>query len=153
MNVFIMDWQKVLDDVGLVDAEEVVKVRQRHAQMSECRAKIQQNYPHSIILALFYPQMDFADRWCWQQFGSPQGVCSDRYSEYPSCTETGEHQHTGKWQTHWWGKVGYDFGYNEYFFAQQADYEAFCAFIPQICFGELYDADTDKRFLDYLKQQ
>ena len=145
MNVSILTWQQVLQDVACCDstAEEL---NQAHAEMNAQRATLCKDYPFSIILALAYPQMDFANRWCWQQFGSPQGRCDDHQSEYPSCNETTpNHHHEGRWRTHWWEKLDYDFGYNEWFFAEQMDYEAFYAFIPHISFGEHYDEGTDQK--------
>lgn len=52
---------------------------------------------------------------------------------YPACFEPLPHCHTARrWHSHWYVKTGYDYGYNEFFFADQADYAQFWAFVPQI---------------------
>ena len=97
------------------------------------RYRLLQTYPHSLILALHYPQLDDAEQWCWQHFGAAWGECLQRHSDYPACFEPLPHCHTvRRWHSHWYVKTGYDYGYNEFFFADQADYAQFWAFVPQI---------------------
>jgi hypothetical protein len=95
-------------------------------------------FPYSIILQLAYPQLDFADRWCWQQFGPMHGECWQHTSEYPACSMTGRHTHEGKWTTYWLAKVDYDFGFNEWLFIEEADRDKFLAFVPAITWGEKF---------------
>lgn len=97
------------------------------------RRRLLQSYPHSVILALHYPQLDIAEYWCWQQFGAAWGECLQRHADRPACAETLPHCHTAqRWHSHWYVKTGYDYGYNEFFFAHRADCERFLAFVPQI---------------------
>ena len=39
-------------------------------------------FPYSVMLQVSYPELDFANRWCWQNFGPSDGECDQRYSEY-----------------------------------------------------------------------
>ncbi len=103
------------------------------------RATWRQRLPHSIVLSLFYPQLDFAERWCWQHFGACFGECFQHHSEYPACNEPLPHCHSGRWHARWLAKTGYDFGYCEWLFAEESDYRRFAAFVPHISFGELYE--------------
>ena len=67
------------------------------------------DFPHSVLLQASYPEIDYANRWCWQQFGPSDGWCLQRHSEYPACSMNGEHEHKGTWMTHWLAKTDYDF--------------------------------------------
>lgn len=96
-------------------------------------------FPYEVVLQLAYPQMDFAIRWCWQQFGPANGECLQYASEYPACQQGAGHAHEGKWLTHWLAKTAYDFGFNEWCFAEQSDREKFVEFIPSIAWGETYE--------------
>ncbi|MBH5328237.1 hypothetical protein H9Q10_00930 [Eikenella sp. S3360] len=100
------------------------------------REQWRQRLPHSLVLTLFYPQLDFAERWCWQHFGECFGECAQRASDYPACPEPLPHSHQGRWRARWLAKTGYDFGYCEWLFAQEADYRRFISFLPHIGFGE-----------------
>lgn len=95
-------------------------------------------FPYSVILQLSYPEMDFATRWCWEQFGPAHGKCQQSSSEYPACHEKSRHSHDGKWLTHWLAKTDYDFGFNEWLFVEQVDYDRFLEFVPNITWGENY---------------
>lgn len=95
-------------------------------------------FPFTVLLKLSYPELDFASRWCWQQFGPAQGDCQQSSSEYPACLVSGPHSHEGRWVTHWLEKTDYDHGFNEWYFASQADQERFQAFVPHINWGECY---------------
>ena len=90
------------------------------------------------MVKLFYPQLDFAERWCWLTFGECFGECLQRQSEYPSCFEPLPHCHNGRWRAHRLAKAGYDFGYCEWLFAEEAAFRRFAVFIPEIGFGENY---------------
>lgn len=94
------------------------------------------DFPYDVVLQLAYPQVDFANRWCWQQFGPAHGECLEYSSEYPACLEKEKHRHEGRWLTHWLAKTDYDFGFNEWRFVQQADRDKFLAFVPHITWGE-----------------
>jgi len=95
-------------------------------------------FPHSVLLQVSYPEMDFANRWCWQQFAPSDGLCLQSHSEYPACTKNGEHAHKGTWTTHWLAKTDYDFGYNEWYFANQPDLDQFVAYLPEVNWGEKF---------------
>ena len=95
-------------------------------------------FPHSVLLQVAYPELDYANRWCWQQFGPAHGECNQASSHYPVCNLQHPHTHVGRWVTHWLAKTDYDFGFNEWYFAQQVDQEQFVAFIPQINWGERF---------------
>ena len=95
-------------------------------------------FPYTVILQMVYPELDFANRWCWQQFGPAQGDCQQYSSEYPACREEGRHAHQGRWMTHWLAKTDYNFGFNEWCFSNKADQDRFVAFVPSITWGEKY---------------
>lgn len=78
-------------------------------------------FPHSCLLLLAYPEMDFANRWSWQQFGPPDGECNDSSSKYRTCGAITPHAHEGRWRSQWLAKTDYDFGYNEWSFASKVD--------------------------------
>ena len=96
-------------------------------------------FPYEVVLQLAYPQMDFATRWCWQQFGPANGECLQYSSEYPACHLGSGHAHEGRWLTKWLAKTDYDFGFNEWCFAKQADRDKFLEFVPSITWGETYE--------------
>ena len=95
-------------------------------------------FPYPFALELSYPELDFANRWCWEQFGAANGECVDRHSEYRSCMIEEPHQHEGRWLTYWHDKTGYNFGLNEWYFAQDGDRERFIQFVPALNWGENY---------------
>lgn len=109
----------------------------RDADRQEHQLRLSQ-FPYNVVLRLSYPEMDFANRWAWQQFGPPNGECMDSYSEYPTCTEKTPHAHDGKWLSHWLAKTEYDFGYNEWCFEFKEDQQRFLEFVPFINFGEKF---------------
>jgi len=124
-------------------------------------------FPYSAVLEGYYPEHDYAVRWCWQNFGPPRGICTDWHSEYPACplvlateyvetgtlrnedgTDTpkkrvrykdpGEHKHEGVWSSLWLGKTDYDYGFREYAFAREEDREQFLSAFRTFTFGEKY---------------
>jgi hypothetical protein len=95
-------------------------------------------FPYSVLLEVSYPEMDFANRWCWQQFGPAHGACLQLHSDYPVCLLKDTHIHDGRWTTHWFAKTAYDYGYNEWYFADQADRDRFVEYLPHVSWGELY---------------
>lgn len=96
-------------------------------------------FPHSVVLQVAFLEMDYANRWCWQHFGPAHGKCLQSHSDYPACDQRDSHSHSGKWVTHWLAKTNYDFGYNEWFFAEKADHDRFIEFIPRINWGEHFE--------------
>jgi hypothetical protein len=103
---------------------------ERHARMAA--------FPYCVLLQVAYPELDYANGWCWQQFGPAQGECQQASSEYPACDLRTPHSHNGLWVTHWLAKTDYNFGFNEWYFVHQADRERFLEFVPQISWGEHY---------------
>ena len=95
-------------------------------------------FPYAVMLQVSFPELDFTDRWCWQQFGPSDGKCMQCQSEYCACPLSEPHSHSGKWTRHWFEKTDYDFGFNEWYFALQADRECFLANVPKINWGENY---------------
>jgi hypothetical protein len=102
------------------------------------RATYLADFAHTIVLELAYPELDFALRWCWQQFGPARGRCEQAQSEYPACQQPDPHEHDGRWSTRWLVKTNYNFGYNEWYFQTAADRDEFLRFVPQINWGERY---------------
>jgi hypothetical protein len=95
-------------------------------------------FPHSVVLKVAFAEMDYANRWCWQQFGPARGECRQRRSEYPTCTLEDPHSHDGSWLSHWLAKTAYNFGFNEWCFRQSADLARFLGFVPHITWGEKF---------------
>jgi hypothetical protein len=102
------------------------------------RNKRLSRFPYAVMLQVSFPELDFADRWCWRQFGPIDGECYQRYSEYRVCDLDGAHSHSGKWTCHWWEKTDYDFGFNEWYFAERGDWERFLANVGEINWGEKF---------------
>ena len=95
-------------------------------------------FPYAVVLKVAYPELDFSNRWCWEQFGPADGDCLDSQSEYRSCELLGPHSHEGRWRWRWLAKTDYDFGYNEWYFVSAADRSAFLEVVPRINWGEHY---------------
>ena len=109
-------------------ADEAAESQERQVRLAE--------FPHSVVLQVSYAELDYANRWSWQQFGPAHGECLQADSDYPACHLRDPHSHVGKWAKYWLAKTSYNFGYNEWYFAQQADKERFLQFVPQINWGE-----------------
>ena len=118
-------------------ASEAVSSQERVEEEPERQGRLQR-FPHAVLLQVSYPELDFANRWCWQRFGPADGECLERYSEYRACDRSDAHSHDGKWMWHWLAKTDYDFGFCEWCFSEQADREAFLASLPDINWGEKY---------------
>ncbi len=97
-----------------------------------------QRLPYSLVVKLFYPQLDFAERQYRHTFGGCFGECLQRQSEYPSCFEPLPHCHNGRWRARRLAKAGYDFGYCEWLFAEEEACRCLAACVPEIGFGEHY---------------
>jgi hypothetical protein len=113
------------------------ETRAREADLEERRTRLA-IFPNAVVLQVAYPEMDFANRWCWQQFGPADGDCHEASSEYPACDLRTEHRHVGTWRTCWLAKTDYNFGFNEWCFADHQGRDRFVQFIPQINWGESY---------------
>ena len=115
--------------------EELATARAEEIQERTARMEL---FPYAVLLQVACAEKDFANRWCWQQFGPSDGQCLESYSEYPACTITGKHEHKGIWATYWLAKTSYNFGYNEWYFASEADRDRFVGFLPQLNWGEAF---------------
>jgi hypothetical protein len=110
-------------------------VEAREAEIQERQVRLA-SFPHAVLLQVSFAEMDYANRWCWQQFGPASGECMQKESEYPACSLLHRHSHEGKWISHWYFKTEYNYGYNEWCFALPEDRDRFVEFVPQINWGE-----------------
>ena len=97
-----------------------------------------ERFPYAVMLQVAFPELDFANRWCWTRFGPADGGCTQKDSKYRVCTIDVPHSHSGIWTTHWFVKTDYDFGFNEWYFAKQSHYDLFLDSVPKINWGEKY---------------
>lgn len=104
----------------------------------ESRNEILSRFPYPVMLQLSFAELDFANRWCWHQFGPPRGECFDTQSEYPTCNIPTPHGHSGIWAHEWLVKTEYNFGFNEWYFSSSDQMEQFLAFVPLINWGDKY---------------
>ncbi len=95
-------------------------------------------FPYSVMLEVAFPELDFANRWCWQRFGPAHGECHQSQSEYPACAVVLPHCHIGVWTHHWYVKTDYNFGFNEWYFADPSHHQQFLASVPSINWGEKF---------------
>jgi hypothetical protein len=93
-------------------------------------------FPYAVMLQVSFPELDFANRWCWEHFGTCDGECTQTGADYRVCDRDEPHSHPGKWTCHWFEKTDYNFGFNEWYFAEQRDRDAFVAFVDKINWGE-----------------
>lgn len=112
-------------------------------EADDARKGLLQVFSFSVMLELSYPEMDFTNRWCWESFGPRHGECfecRDGYkpSDYPMCDIAPPHSHKGKWTSFWFGKTDYDFGFNEWYFADEFQHREFLEFEPRINGGEKF---------------
>lgn len=133
------------------------------------RVEAVKRFPFTVIIEGYYPTNDFACRWTWQQFGPMDcKECGEYGSEYPGCPKVlaiekhiirksytdkdgklheydyhtrdpGTHGHEGTWTIVWLGKTGYEYGFSEYYFKDEANRDAFITAVPSFELGELYD--------------
>ncbi len=96
-------------------------------------------FPYTVTLQVSFAELDFANRWCWQNFGPGEGDCLQRQSDYPACDIAGPHSHTGRWMWYWLAKSDHNFGFCEWYFASQAERDGFLASVEKINWGEKYD--------------
>jgi hypothetical protein len=89
-------------------------------------------FPFAVMLQVSFKAMDFANCWCWHQFGPADGECLQKDSEYRACHQPGPHSHSGRWATYWYGKTDYIFGYHEWYFAAEADRDRFVEFVQRL---------------------
>ncbi len=106
------------------------------AEEASSRNERMARFPFAVMLQVAYPELDFANRWCWTEFGPADGECMQKDSEYRVCTIDEVHSHSGVWTTYWFEKTDYNFGFNEWYFAKQSHHDLFLDFVPKINWGE-----------------
>jgi hypothetical protein len=134
-TVLLATYDDYLDTEYPVTAADSAAARTADIQEHQARLK---RFPYSVVLQVSFPELDYANRWCWQQFGPAHGECLESYSQYPSCDLQTAHTHDGTWLTHWLAKTDYDFGFSEWCFAQQESRDRFLAFVPLVNWGERF---------------
>lgn len=131
------------------------------------REEMHEKFPFVVCIEGPDPALSFANRWCWQNIGLPDGVCGEHYQEYPGCplvlaTETihkrqykdqkgniqeceektyknpGNHSHEGVWSGFCLDKVGYDEFALDFCFKTQEDKNKFLEALPNFDIGENY---------------
>jgi len=90
------------------------------------------------MLKVAFPELDFANRWCWQNFGPCDGECMQRDSAYPVCDRVEAHSHAGTWTSYFLAKTEYDYGFNEWYFRDSTDRDRFSSNVEGINWGEHY---------------
>lgn len=134
-QLILTTFEAFLDECYPVDAADSTVARAVETEERQRRLSV---FPYAAVLQLTYPAIDFANRWCWQQFGPEQGECHQHSSLYPACQLQERHIHEGTWKTHWLEKTGYHYGFNEWCFSQKADKARFLEFVPNIALVEKY---------------
>lgn len=119
-----------LDYLWITQEQKEELITERNERLSR--------FPFSVILQVAYPELDFANRWCWQNFGPTDGECLQKQSQYPACNLETPHSHSGNWITCWIDKIDYDFGFNEWCFCRESDRDLFLEYLPMINWGEKY---------------
>jgi hypothetical protein len=115
-----------------VDSPEVQAEEERERKVRLAR------FPYSVVLQVAFPELDFANRWCWQRFGPGDGECGQSQSDYPACKIVGPHSHVGKWVWDLLAKTDYNFGFCEWCFSEKSDRDSFLASVDEINWGEKY---------------
>lgn len=110
-------------------------VAEQHDQHRE-RQQILDRFPYPLMLELSFPELDFANRWCWQHFGPSHGEYFQKHSLYRMCAADFPHCHIGSWSYRWFVKTDYDFGFNEWYFSNASERDLFLKFVPDINWGE-----------------
>lgn len=111
---------------------------EERAEQALARQAELSRFPYAAMLQVAYPELDFANRWCWTHFGPAEGECQQWASQYRVCQIDGPHSHSGVWSVRWFVKTENDFGFNEWYFADRSHYERFLTFVPTINWGENY---------------
>lgn len=72
----------------------------------------------------------------------PDGTTWKGYKE-KTYTKPPEHGHIGNWKTFWYCKTGYDYGFMDFCFKNEADAEKFKAVAETLGLGERYEGDSE----------
>lgn len=122
-------------------------------------------FPYSVVAEGFYSEHDYATRWCWQHISPKNGLCDSYQSDYLALSsvleteflehtfyrgnewfhkrywEPAEHAHQGEWAYLWFGKTDYDYGFGEYYFAQDTDRAKFVEAFPAFTWDEAWNRE------------
>ena len=109
------------------------------AEEAQARTVQLKRFPHAVMVKLSFPELDYAERWCWRNFGPNHGECQQKQSQYRVCTDEANHTHQGTWTSYWHVKTDYDFGYCEFYFAELKSQDQFLEQLPEINWGEKWD--------------
>ena len=55
---------------------------EERAEQERDRDERLSRFPYAVMLKVSFPELDFANRWCWQQFGPRDGKCTQHDSDY-----------------------------------------------------------------------
>jgi hypothetical protein len=143
-------------------AEKLEKVADERRQELQQRTERLSDFPYSVVVETSFAEYDFANRWCWQNFGPSHGECEQQSSAYPACPlvlatedqgphlyglsiqahqKIAPHHHQGCWLVYWYGKTDYDYGFCEYHFANESSRDQFLAAVPTFGWGESYASE------------
>jgi hypothetical protein len=129
-TVTLSSFEEYLSSEGYSPDVRADEERERNERLSR--------FPYTVTLQVSFPELDYANRWCWQRFGPSDGDCLQRQSDYPACSVPEPHSHTGKWMWCFLIKTDYDFGFCEWYFSEQSDRDCFLASVGEINWGEKY---------------
>lgn len=130
-TVIASSYDACISECPALAADRVLEKAARQERMSR--------FPFTVMLQVSFPELDFANRWCWSRFGPSDGECQQMHSEYRSCTESMPHTHIGCWSSYWFEKTDYDFGFNEWYFESSFHRDLFTANLSKINWGEHYE--------------
>ena len=116
-----------------IDPEDVV-----NEQAKDRRDRLQR-FPHAVMLKLAYHELDYAERWCWIQFGPRDGECWQHHSYYRVCADDTQHSHVGTWTSHWYTKTDYDYGFCEFSFSEPGAKSNFLQQLPEFHWNESWE--------------
>ena len=147
------------------DPEYLPRQREDQRDLEQQRSGLLVRFPRSVVTEGLSDEYDFACRWCWRHIGPMNGPCLDAHSYYPACPlvlateylERGEyqgkefvkkryqhpadHEHEGRWTYLWFGKTGYDYGFGEYYFANETDRAQFLTAFPTFTWDASWDEE------------
>ncbi len=117
-----------------IDLTLVIQAPDWCKEDAEARAVLLRLFPHSVLVATSYLEMDSAETWLKEH-----------------CGQQGE-----QWETYFYYKQSYDFGYAEYFFRDKAQLAGFVSEIPNTygLFGDRkLRTDRDGEYFEYFSER
>src|SRR5581483_8404845 len=84
-----------------------------------------------VIVEGAYPEFDMATKWCIDRIGPTDET--NNWKEIKS--KTGDYEpiqfvKNGHWSNLWFDKIGYDYGFSEFYFKEDKDLRAFTEALP-----------------------